>query len=192
MKRKTAVFVAVILGLAALIHGEYSQTAVYFNVPVKTSFTVTLPLSDVANASGVAAPPGATATADLNFSSEIGTVEMLQPCLVTVFGGACQDGPEVPIFMYKNTGNVNISMWLEFNNTLPNGVAVGVNSTRDGSGNNAVVHSALYSVNASAWVEVFQHLKEDTGFVVNVTLYTNFTGVDGLSIRLLMHNSTMS
>ncbi|MFH1106839.1 MAG: hypothetical protein V1787_03000 [Candidatus Micrarchaeota archaeon] len=188
-------FKAVVLtfiALAALSAAEFGQTTVYFNVPISTSFTVTLPESTEANASGATAPPGAPATADLNFSSLTGTETHLQPCLTAAWGSACQTGPAVPIFSYKNTGTVNISMYIMFNTTLPIGVTVGINSTKSGTGNNAVVHSDLYDVNNSEWAAVFEDLNISAGMVVNVTLYANFSNVNGFSARLLSHNSTQS
>ena len=95
--------------------------------------------------------------------------------------------------MYKNTGNVNISMFYIFNATLPSGVVVGVNSTVTGTGNNAVVHTALYPVNSTENVTVFNQLNTSSNQYINVTLYANFTSVTGgVRQNLLTHNATNS
>ena len=191
--RKAALAVA-LLSLAAMPLAEFSQTTVYFNVPVRTSFTVTFPQSTVTNASGTTPPWNSPATADINFTAPGGASSgtHIEPCLVTAFGATCQAGPTVPIFSYKNTGTVNITMWLMFNATaLPTGVVVGVNSTASGTGNNAVVHAALYGVNNSAWAQAFSQLNMSGNQYANVTLYANFTNVvGGVYVNLLAHNST--
>jgi hypothetical protein len=194
---RPVLFFVALAALAAMPLAEFAQTTVYFNVPVKTSFTVTLPLSLETNASGTTAPWSSEATADINFTATdfSGTQKMIEPCLTTAFGGACQIGADtVPIFMYKNTGTVNISMYLKFNATaLPAGVVVGVNSSKQGTGNNAVVHVGLYDVNNSDWAEAFQMLNISANQFINVTLYANFTNVyGGVYLRLLAHNSTQS
>ncbi len=191
---KLAVFMVTMAALAATPFAEFAQTTVYFNVPARTSFTVTLPLSTQTNASGTTAPWSSPATADINFSLASGSASgtHIQPCLTTAFGGACQTGPLVPIFSYKNTGTVNITMWMQFNESLPTGVVVGVNSTRNTTtGDNFVVHAALYDVNNTGWAQAFSQLNTSSNQFANVTMYANFTSVyGGLYVKLLAHNST--
>ncbi|MFH1106838.1 MAG: hypothetical protein V1787_02995 [Candidatus Micrarchaeota archaeon] len=190
-----ATFAALLVAFAGFAYAEFAQTTVYFNVPVRLSFTITLPDTVQTNASGTTAPWSADATADINFTLAAGSISgtHVQPCLTVAFGGGCQTGPAVPIFAYKNTGTTNISMWLKFNASLPTGIVVGVNSTASGTGNNMVNHTALYDVNNSLWANAFQDLNISSNQYANVSLYANFTNVQGgINVRLLAHNSTQT
>ncbi|MBU1197688.1 hypothetical protein KJ765_04205 [Candidatus Micrarchaeota archaeon] len=187
------VFVAAFIALAAMPLAEWANTAVIFNVPVDTGFTITLPLgAGEANASS-ASDPG-PATADINFTCVTGTCTRVEPCLTTAFGGSCQAGAAVPIFQYTNAGNVNLSMTLIFNSSLPSGITVGVNSSASGVGNNAVTIGPEIPLNNSMEAMIFQELNTTASPAccsINVTLYANFTSVSGLvEQRLITHNST--
>ena len=134
------------------------------------------------------------ATSDIWFNSSATTALHLQPCVA----GAtpCQTGETYPIFQYDNTGNINISIWLSFNASLPTGVVVGVNSTCSGGAvGQGVCHAALYDVNNSKNALVVSNLSytgsPNTGNYTNVTLYANFTNYGpATNVRLLYHNST--
>ena len=192
------IFIALLLllPLASFVVAEFAQTNVFFTVPTVVSFTVTLPAGTNAtsNTTTAGAPLANPATSDIWFNSSASSATHIQPCVTG--GSACQTGATYPIFQYDNTGNVNISLWLSFNASLPSGVLVGVNSTCSGSANGqGVCHTALYDVNSSKNALVVSNLSftggPNTGNYTNVTLYANFTNYGpATNVRLLYHNST--
>ncbi len=180
---------AALVALAAAPAPQYVQTTMYFTNPETLSFTVTLP-GYGANTSNQTSGAGSPATVAIEFNGTFATSNA-QPC---VRGGSalCQTGPTVPIFQYDNTGNANITLQLRFSSALSSTVTVCVNSTAEGTGNQATHHTGCFDVNDSAWAIVVQNLTPKGTNLTNATLYANFSDYSvGSEInRRLDHNAS--
>ena len=178
-----------LLALVSAPVPNYAQTVMYFTNPETLSFTVTLP-GYAANTSNTTVPPGAPATVAIEFNGTSATSNA-EPC---VRGGSatCQTGPTVPIFQYDNTGNANMTIQLKFSQALPSTLTICVNSTAQGTGNNALHHTGCFDLNDTVWAVVVQNLTPKGANLTNATLYANFTaysvGTEGN--RRLDHNGS--
>ncbi len=183
--------------LAVPAIADYAQTTVYFNVPVTTAFTVTL-LGQGAVSSNSTNNPSSPPTANIEFNSSTGTQVNVMPCVVGGSGN-CQPGITVngsPIFQYDNTGNVNISVLLIFNSTLPTGVTVRANSSwANTSTSNGTAYGQDIAVNATDNAVLGRNIDSvvSTSYL-NVYLYANFSSVTGgtRTTRLLNHTTQQS
>jgi len=184
-----AALTSVLLLTMAFAAPQYAQTTVYFNVPETMSFTVTLP-SYSANTSNTTEPAGAPVTVNIEFNATTGDSNA-QPC-VQAGAATCQTGATLPIFQYDNTGNANMTIQLRFGSALATGITVCVNSTAQGTGNQATHHTACYDVNNSLWAIVVQNLSSTGSNLTNATLYANFSGISAgtSSNRRLDHNGS--
>jgi len=184
-----SVLALLLLTMVAVAAPQYAQTTVYFNVPETLSFTVTLP-SYAANTSNTTEPAGAPVTVNIEFNATTGDSNA-QPC-IQAGAATCQTGATLPIFQYDNTGNANMTIQLRFSSALPSGITVCVNSTAQGTGNQATHHTACYDVNNSLWAIVVQNLSSTGSNLTNATLYANFSGISPgtSSNRRLDHNGS--
>ncbi|MEM4255269.1 MAG: hypothetical protein QXR53_02980 [Candidatus Norongarragalinales archaeon] len=184
-------FVAI---MSAAVSADYAQTTVFFNVPTSTAFTVTLP-GQGAVSSNSTQNPNSPPTANIEFNASSSTVNNVVPC---VTGGSCQsgEGPSgTPIFQYDNTGNVNISIQLIFNSTLPSGVTVRANSSWDNGGvSNGTAFAGDRPVNATENTTLGTNIDWNAASFLNVYMYANFSAVVGgtRTTRLLNHTSVSS
>lgn len=177
--------------ISATVAADYAQTTVFFNVPASTAFSVTLPGQGAVNSNGTI-PPSAPPTADIEFNATNPTTNNIVPC---VTGGTCQSGEGAsgtPIFQYDNTGNLNISIQLIFNSTLPTGVTVRANSSWDNSGvSNGTAYAGDRPINATENTTLGTNIDWNAASFLNVYMYANFSEVVGgtRTTRLLNHTS---
>lgn len=182
--------------LATPAIADYAQTTVFFNVPSASSFTVTVP-GQSAVASNGTNNPNSPPTANIEFNSSVSTRVNIPPC--TVGGtGNCQNGSGstgTPIFQYDNTGNVNLTILLIFNSTLPSGVTVHGNSSwANTSLSNGTAYANDRALNATDSAVMGINLDSVDTSILNVYLFSNFTSVTAgtRASRLLNHTSVQT
>ncbi|HIH20945.1 TPA: hypothetical protein HA244_06795 [Candidatus Micrarchaeota archaeon] len=177
--------------LAPMIFADYAQTKVFFNVASSTAFRVTLPGQALVT-SNATQNPSSPPTADIEFNTTSITANNIFPA---VAGGTAQSGAGAtgtPIFQYTNVGNVNISLTLIFNQSLPTGVTVRANSSWNQTSTwNGTAYTGDVAVNDTGLAVVGHNLTFSGPSYLNVYLYANFSSVQGSrNVRLLNHTST--
>ena len=170
---------------------DYAQTKVFFNVATSTAFRVTLPGQSLVT-SNTTQNPNSPPTADIEFNASSATVNNVFPC---VAGGSCQTGAGAtgtPIFQYMNIGNVNISLTLIYNQSLPSGITTRANSSWNQTSTwNGTSYAGDIAVNDTSLAVVAHNLTWQGPSYLNVYMYANFSAVQGSrNVRLLNHTST--
>jgi hypothetical protein len=175
-------FIALIAGIIILekARSDTITTPVHFYLPVSVAFTVDISFVT----GGPWSPPGPTADIYYNASA---AVTDLQPC--NIDGTACGNytiGGYT--FEYDNTGNVNITIQVQFDAAYPSGVtSVDLNS----SASWATCHSAMWNVNNTAWTVVCSDI--NTTDIARAWMVADFDGTAVPETTLtLTHNSTQS
>lgn len=134
---------------------------------ISLGFSLTVPSANFSNATGTY--PGA-ATSDLNFSfnrsmqSANGDQQYVNPCVVGAVS-ACQT-VTTPIYVFTNTGNVNIAWDINISTALPPYVKMFANKT---NGNNA---TAVQMLSAAGWTV---NSSVPPGGTQNLWIWVNFT-----------------
>lgn len=141
MPSKFLLYFLSLLLLSFLVRPDTFSTIAYFNVPTSLTFTVTLP--------GGPANTNSTYSSDIEFNASSNNAKNVTPCVAG--GGSCQTST-TPIFLYTNTGNVNLNFTVQLSSNVTNtSVIMGSSNSSsfyaksDGSGCNAA------GTNASNW-----------------------------------------
>ncbi len=138
MKLKNIIIISLLLLLPVLAFAanEYITTQVYFNVASVVSFTLTLP-----GETAVTSTPAGAPTTAIEFNSTTGTDANVN---ARVVGGSSQTiNPGVPIFVYDNTGTVNLNISVYLNSTLPACI------TLKGGNTNSTITTPISTTNVS-------------------------------------------
>ena len=199
LNRKIILFLALfaILG-ASVALAEFGTTRLYFNVPTDTSFQVAFPTTYVfedINGTTEATASETSTWVSFNFSGA-STQSFVQP---SVFGSFArnQSGSLIPIMLIDATGNVNLTLALHFNTTLPTGIFVSWNSTCHPPPNNGCQGAnntpMLTNGNITQSSQIFVYDLDFTGSTyANLSLYghKNASASFGETSRLLIYNSS--
>jgi len=167
------------IGLA--ISSEYyAKVPVYFNVPSDASFAVALPSSYTFTDITGTSEAGATTLSWISFNFTDIPQYWVEPIVQGVSTDA-QNGAAKPIFLIDATGNVNITVSIRFESSLPSGITVCANATCSPvTGTSCgTVQETCTSVDTS-YVQLASNLAYSGNTYLNVTLYANVTsGVEG-------------
>lgn len=187
-----ALILLAIFGLPIALADHYAWSNVYFSVPTTISFTVSMP-GAASNLSSTAVEPGGQ-TDDIYFNASTGNdkhVAAGRNRAAAANTSIQVETSNIPILQFKNTGTVNITMGIRWNNTPAAEYLVYANSSIPIAGGAA---SAITDNTAiTSTTQVLATAVQPSG-LVNIYLYANFTGaVGGTSTAYqLLYNSTPS
>lgn len=140
MKKKW-IALAVIIGLllAPAVWAICTQTTVYFNIATLVAYTVTLPgpTGGTYGANSSCAP-----TAAVEFNVTNATTANVDARVV----GGTQQSNGVPIFVFDNTGTVDINVSTSLNSALPSCINLTGASTYAGADNGAEISTTNVSI----------------------------------------------
>jgi hypothetical protein len=185
MNKKLALFGS--LFLIGMVMADFVTTPIYFTIPSTNSFTVFTISSNTASGSSAPYPQ----SENYYFNSSTGYSQLVNVCISG--GAACQNASQAPAFRYRNTGTTNISIFLEYNATLPTGVLSCVNSTKPtGCGGTTIPSCSMGNLNSSLWATIATQIGVDSPcYERNATIYANFSGATaGTTAIGLTHNAT--
>lgn len=148
----------------------YAQTTVYFLVPADASFAIAMPANyeNWYTITGTS-ENSATATDWISFNFTNVPQATLQEPYQHGASANSQQGASKPIFLIKNTGNVNERFEIKLNSTLPSGIFMYFNATCTGCSNPRTALTAI-STSYQSLVDILP-----TNGFLNVTLYANIS-----------------
>jgi len=159
--------------------GLENKTIVGNNVSVEivaiVGFSITLPGVLPVNVSNSTAT---NATVDIEFNASGSTDFDVEPCVIGV--GGCQNATD-PIFLFQNTGTVNLSWTVFLNTSLPSSIFLQGNTVRNGTTATNIT-TAPFTFNSSI----------APGEIVTGFLFADFINaiVADSTIRRLTHNGS--
>ncbi len=126
--------------------------------------------------------------------------QLVVPCANADAATDCQNGMAVPAYRVRNTGNSNITIWMNLSSSLSasNIQLCGNSSVSAGCPTTVVPNCDLTgegNINASVWFKIADNLGQDSVcYEVNATIYGNFSGVAVANVvsRSLTINSTLT
>lgn len=147
-----ALFFALIIS-SVVIASNYASTAVYFNVPETTTFTIAMPDTYTSPLSVTGTSEAAATSTDwISFNFTAPPAAWQQPSVLGNFSRN-QTGPSVPIMLIDNTGNVNVTFSIRSNNTTSLSGAscppACFNISYNASDDNAACHASITTAAAN-------------------------------------------
>lgn len=193
------------VAFTSVAFAEFATSRIYFNVPATTTFSIGMPDTYTGgqnfSISGTSqASASATDWLSFNFSS-IAQSALQEPSALGSFTRN-QSGITRPIFLIDNTGNVNISVSIYVNESIPNNVQLWWNGSTWPATGCGTTNSTIRSVSLTADLIVgigstgTDKLAPGPSPIncrLNVTLYSNTSaGVSGgqLTTNLITNSST--